>query len=518
MKSTVLLLISLLKQNEQRFDLIFEHMCKVFASSTFVHHYSTEQQRRIASLIYCLLKCRSPEDGSGIITTLMSAIGKRLSDVDDSVKSIVIGIAKNVALIVSPEGHYEWPENDLSELDMLIATPLPPPPEENNEVISGSVVESVVSESLPEVEDTKYVNPEETVDIFVEEIIFESPEDDEDDDDDSFIPYDLTDIQDDSLKSYFYISEALTDLASDNHTTQLHAWKEFHRLCCDSNQKMSQDEVAKVIRSIIEINGMVGNANFWDEWKEVLETLIYRNCQISMQELYRFVRKNGRSNLSVNKCVVILQSIHQACVMLNRGSIEKQQEPPVIHEKMDVQLSGEVLDSSDIRIANTKYRPSFYRKKLQNVGNLEKHPSSNPVEQSRNLFTENSRFVVQLLVSWVLRFPPRDESVISYHLITLSLVFSLPVLTAVFDEESRDICSLLLRYRFHSSIMVRRSVLQFYASIAKYAKYSRSSLAILDKSKVIEWMSSVVEDDPDDMCRSIATAVLHQLGVFILCS
>ena len=459
-----------------------------------------------------------------------------MAEVDDSVKSAVIGIARQIALIVAPEGHYDWPETNLEGLDAMVAGLLKPKSKEKEEKANenASEVEALnepsneksIESAKPEHSesskypnptteiDDRYVDPEEPIDIFAEELLCNTLDEDEnafdEDDEDSFVPYDLTEVQDSSVKSYFFIDEALADLSSDNHSTQLHAWKEFHRLCCDPNQKLSEEETAKIMRLVIEMNGIVGDSSFWDEWRESLQSLIFRNCRVSMEELYRFIRKNGRSNLTIQKCVVILQSVYQACLQLSRGSMQFEEKIPSFEEELKVQVSKED-GFDDIRVANTKYRPSFYRKKLQEQRNegQKRHAIDSQPQQS-NRFTENSQFVIRTLVSWVIRFPPRDESTVSYHFITLSLVFSLPVLAAVFEEESTDLRTLVLRYRYHSSIVVRRSVLQFFFSISKYFVES-SALLALDRSSVVEWLSSVLLNDPDDMCRSIARMILSEM-------
>lgn len=511
----------------------------MFASSTFVHHFSTQRQKRIASLVYCILRFVSLTPDASVVSTLMQAIGNRLGEVDDSVKSAVIGIAQQIALIVSPEGRYDWPETNLGDLDAILDE-LRKEQGEDSKESSNEVeetdeemeqqseqkseqksdekpIESTQNDALNSTNQTqendRYIDPEEQIDIFAEDFLYPPPEEDENafemDDEDSFVPYDLTETQDHSTKSYFFIDEALSDLSSDNHATELHAWKEFHRLCCDPNQKLSEEETAKIMRMVIEMNGMVGDSSFWDEWRESLQSLIFRNCRVSMEQLYRFIRKNGRSNLSIQKCVVILQGVYQACLQLSRGSMQFEEKIPSFEEEMNVQISKED-GFDDIRVANTKYRPSFFRKKLQEQKKEEQKSRQTDSRQQSNQFTENSQFVIRTLVSWIIRFPPRDESTVSYHFITLSLVFSLPVLAAVFDEESTDLRTLVLRYRYHSSIVVRRSVLQFFFSISKYFIES-NSLLILDRNSVVEWLSSVLINDPDDMCRSVARVILSEL-------
>ena len=546
-RSVLALLISLYKRNSSLFNQLFDSFSFTFASSTFVHRFSTQRQKRIASLLYCILRFVSLDPDASVVSTLMQAIGNRLGEVDDSVKSAVIGIAQQIALIVAPEGHYDWPETNLGELDAMLDE-LRKEQEENSKEESSEVeetdgkgeqkVEQQSEQQLEQkseqqsdkepiestqnnasnhtkntLENDRYIDPEEQIDIFAEDLFYPTPEDDENafenDDEDSFVPYDLTEVQDHSTKSYFFIDEALSDLSSDNHATELHAWKEFHRLCCDPKQKLSEEETAKIMRMVIEMNGMVGDSSFWDEWRESFQSLIYRNCRVSMEELYRFIRKNGRSNLSIQKCVVILQGVYQACLQLSRGSMQFEEKIPSFEEEMNVQISKED-GFDDIRVANTKYRPSFFRKKLQEQKKEEQKSRQIDSTKQSNQFTENSQFVIRTLVSWVIRFPPRDESTVSYHFITLSLVFSLPVLAAVFDEESTDLRTLVLRYRYHSSIVVRRSVLQFFFSISKYFIES-NSLLILDRNSVVEWLSSVLLNDPDDMCRSVARLILSEL-------
>lgn len=534
-RSVLSLLVSLYRRNSSLFNQIFDSFSSMFASSTFVHHFSTQRQKRIASLVYCILRFVSLTPDASVVSTLMQAIGNRLGEVDDSVRSAVIGVAQQIALIVSPEGRYDWPETNLGELDAILDE-LRKEQEEDSKESANEVeeadekvehqseqqsdekpTESTQNNALNHTNQTqendRYIDPEEQVDIFAEDFHYPPPEDEENasemDDEDSFVPYDLTEVQDHSTKSYFFIDEALSDLSSDNHATELHAWKEFHRLCCDPNQKLSEEETSKIMRMVIEMNGMVGDSSFWDEWRESLQSLIFRNCRVAMEELYRFIRKNGRSNLSVQKCVVILQGVYQACLQLSRGSMQFEEKIPSFEEEMNVQISKED-GFDDIRVANTKYRPSFFRKKLQEQKKEEQKSRQTGSTQQSNQFTENSQFVIRTLVSWVIRFPPRDESTVSYHFITLSLVFSLPVLAAVFDEESTDLRTLVLRYRYHASIVVRRSVLQFFFSISKYFIES-NSLLILDRNSVVEWLSSVLLNDPDDMCRSVARVILSEL-------
>ena len=56
-----------------------------------------------------------------------------MAEVDDSVKSAVIGIARQIALIVAPEGHYDWPETNLEGLDAMVAELLKPKSKEKEE-------------------------------------------------------------------------------------------------------------------------------------------------------------------------------------------------------------------------------------------------------------------------------------------------------------------------------------------------------------------------------------------------
>ena len=582
LRGVLSLFLSLTRRNSALFAQFFASFASFFASPAFILRFSTRRQQRIAALLYCFLQFQPLDPESSTVSTILQAVGNRLADVDDSVKPAVIGIAKRIATIVSPEGRFEWPETKLEALDELVdgirkemeggkgetlnegeaLNESKQANEKSNEIESlneskqtnekSNEIESLNESQKPdkntvesqkpdqnpieshetkenepsdrllhhkerETEADRYVDPEELIDIFSEENFlnaFNEDENDFNDDEDSFIPYDLTEIQDVSTKTYFFIDEALGDLSSENHATSLHAWNEFHRLCCDLNQKLSEEETAKIMRVVLEMNGIVGHASFWNEWREAFQSLIFRKCRVAMEELYRFIRKNGRSNLTINKCVVILQGVYQACLQLYHGALQFETNDSSFEEQLNVQLSKE--DGFDeLRVANTKYRPSFYRKKLQQQQQQQQKEQqqkshSNNSSTQTNQFTENSQFVIRTLVSWMIRFPPREDSTISYHFLTLSLVFSLPILTAVFDEESADLRTLVLRYRYHSAILVRRSVLQFYYSASRYFD-SSNSLQILDRSSVVEWLSSVLVNDPDDTCRSVARVILSEM-------
>lgn len=186
----------------------------------------------------------------------------------------------------------------------------------------------------------------------------------------------------------------------------------------------------------------------------------------------------------------------------------------------------ETADSEGmIRVAKTKYRSSYYKKHITNAsmgntGKTEISKNSGKTETvSKNQYSAVSRSMTEPLLTWCLRFPPRDESCIACLLITLSVLFTLPVLAAVFDECYRDVCALILRYRFHKSAQIRRGTLQLFVAATQYVHREGSSQTreLEDKDKLMEWMNQIVADDPDDTCRALASSIVYQLTHSLVC-
>ena len=184
------------------------------------------------------------------------------------------------------------------------------------------------------------------------------------------------------------------------------------------------------------------------------------------------------------------------------------------------------MDTADsdgmIRVAKTKYRSSYYKNHIahSSAGKTETGEKSGKTETGmKNQYSAVSRCMTEPLLTWCLRFPPRDESCIACLLITLSVLFTLPVLSAVFDECYRDVCALILRYRFHKSAQIRRGTLQLFVATTQYVHREGSSQTceLEEKGRLMEWMNQIVVDDPDDACRAMASSILYQLTHLLVC-
>ena len=195
-----------------------------------------------------------------------------------------------------------------------------------------------------------------------------------------------------------------------------------------------------------------------------------------------------------------------------------------------IRVSEPIEKDGMIRVAKTKYRPSYYRKQLAQTTTSTTIASKITTEKTekagkagktgKNIYSAVSRVMTEPLLTWCLRFPPRDETCIACLLITLSVLFTLPVLSAVFDECYRDLCAVILRYRFHKSAQIRRGALQLFISTTQYVHREGSSHTreLEEKDALIQWMNQIVRDDPDDSCRSLASSLLYQLTHSPVCS
>ena len=175
-----------------------------------------------------------------------------------------------------------------------------------------------------------------------------------------------------------------------------------------------------------------------------------------------------------------------------------------------------------IRIAKTKYRSSYYKKHISqsSIEKAEKAEKTGKAETVvKNQYSAVSRSITEPLITWCLRFPPRDETCIACLLITLSVLFTFPVLSAVFDECYRDVCALILRYRFHKSAQIRRGTLQLFVATTQYVHREGSiqTSELEEKEKLMEWMNQIVMNDPDDACRALASSILYQLTHLFVC-
>ena len=63
----------------------------------------------------------------------MQAISNRLGEGTEPFRQRIIGMAKEVAILIQPESHYDWPTTDLSELVAICDRK-----EEETETLSGA--------------------------------------------------------------------------------------------------------------------------------------------------------------------------------------------------------------------------------------------------------------------------------------------------------------------------------------------------------------------------------------------
>ena len=146
-----------------------------------------------------------------------------------------------------------------------------------------------------------------------------------------------------------------------------------------------------------------------------------------MEEVFRFIRKNSRTDMTVVKCISLLQAVSLAGTRLATGIVdEKAVEPKQM--PAPVFLTGEGVEENGlIRVAQTRYKPSYYRKKLSGNTAASQSLYSSSQTSPVNLFSSRSRLLTAPLLTWGLRFPPRDEMGIVTLLQTLTTLFSLPV-------------------------------------------------------------------------------------------
>lgn len=497
-----------------------------FASSSFIH-LSSSQQIQLTSIIYCLLSLSHfyniPPHSSDILSLVTQAVGNRLSTENPQVRSIVIGIARIVASYLTPEKQYEWPSVNLTELDTIVTKlkeVMTDKPDSEDTSVDDMPADEIASISTtPPI--SKYLDPDEIINIFIEEenrlLNTHIPEELTDssscsDDEDEFLPYDLTEetVRD---SDYSHLEDAIHNLSCEDHYLRLKVWDSIVSLVRSDECLTDPSATSSILGVLLELNGLVGCEPFWDQWQEVISIIVYRQCDVSMTQVFKFVRENGRNNLMTVKCLALLQAISQAAKMLFVGSMNLQETNPIPQETPISITTYE--DDGMIRVAKTKYRPSYYRKQIQLKAENQKSINAGiPEKKSKNEYSKVSQSMTEPLLTWCLRFPPRDEACIACLLYTLSFLFSLPVLTAVFDSSYRDLAAVILRYRFHKSAQIRRGSLELFLSTTHYEyreNTSQLTAELYEKKRVIEWMNRVINDDPDEMCRDLASRILSQL-------
>lgn len=101
---------------------VLSSLFTALASSSFAQHFASSHQLYLASLSFCcvhsslLFLSFAPPNTNPLLTALMQAISNRLGEGTEPFRQRIIGMAKEVAVLIQPESHYDWPTTDLSEL------------------------------------------------------------------------------------------------------------------------------------------------------------------------------------------------------------------------------------------------------------------------------------------------------------------------------------------------------------------------------------------------------------------
>ena len=518
---------------------IISSIFSALASSSFTQRFASSHQLYLASLAFCcvhssfLFLSFAPPATNPLITTLMQAISNRLGEGTEPFRQRIIGMAREVAVLLQPESHYDWPATNLDELVAMCDMK-----EEKEEapVEEGSEQLPIATPAVEAPKQPALFDMDEEVDVFAEEQAFleraflPETEDssaipattasDDENSDDEFLPYDLTEpVSNAALnKEYHFLQEPLSDFTDEDSAVRLHAWKSLQQLSLERSEAVTEEDVKAVLHVVLAFEEMQGDESFWEEFRELVATLLFLQSEAGMACVLEYVKKNGRSNLTVAKCTALLQAIQAAVRMLACGSLDSKDEPSPAAQP-PVVLTGAVEEGGLLRVANTKYRPSFYRSKLA-AREKALQPTRAP-NTPVNRFTENARFFLRPLVAWALRVPPRQDTSIAFLLATLAEVCSGAVLVAEVDANYCDLCAVMERYRFHRCVAIRRAVLQLFLSLTKYS----GSLGVNARcaefqrpQRVREWMESICYNDTDDICRAFASSILQQLKNCSVCS
>lgn len=524
---SLLLLVRLLHrlhdESSSNFNSLLSSLFTLFGAHSF-SLLSSSLQLQLASLIYCLLTLHPPQSRAhqDLLTT---AVGKRLGSGDAELRQVVIGVAQRVAAVIAPEAKLEWPAVDLRRLDDIVEQCRQ---ETQEETIPASVAtESVVQppSSTQEIRHetvSRYVDPDEVIDVFEAEErnmlgIQERETDSSSDDEEEFLPYDLTETP--SVSSVLHLDEVASSLSSEDYSTRQSAWQSLRELV--RSDPCDVTTVHSVLPVVLALNGIPGCADFWSQWGDVLSLFVAKQTETAMEEVFLFLRKNSRTDMTVVKCISLLQGVSLAGTRLATGMMDDQEAKQTAKpkESAPVLLTGEAVEENGlIRVAQTRYKPSYYRKKLNGNAPTTQSFRSSPQTSPVNLFSSRSRLLTAPLLTWGLRFPPRDEMCIATLLQTLATLFSLPVLAADYEAGSRDVSELVLRYRFQKSAPIRFGAMELFVTTTRFENTSSRSPELREKERVIEWMMRVLSDDPDDRCRSLARTVLSQLRECRVCN
>ena len=359
---------------------IFAALASQFASPSFLSLTSSQQQQLGSLLLGAILLGHLAYDHpatSSTLSTLIQAVGTRLSIEVPAVRTIVIAIAREVSKLITPGKHYDWPMIDITEIEQCveeIRNHLDIEGEKDYDENGQENDENDMEKKKEKKEETGvqamsqsivsiYLNMDETVDIFAEEeerLIQEHlPEeeregegeegkktihhhssslsssfsssknntmgndDDDDDDDDEFIPYDLTEEPTESTHEFYHLEDAVDGLLKEDAYQRISAWKSILQLVKE-DMSWCEDVIAikKIMTTLLELNGLTGVETIWEEWQQVLAILIFNQSESAMTVLFEYLRENGRNNLTTVKCLAILQAVTSAGKMLFAGRME----------------------------------------------------------------------------------------------------------------------------------------------------------------------------------------------------
>lgn len=535
-------LYSLYQHHQETATQLMNEFSRIFNESTFYQGYSTQQQSYIFSVIYASLKLAITftSHSDEYVMKLMRGVSHHLGCKDAKCKGIVIGIAQQLANIVAPESEIHFEGAEVSDLDDMCATILGPTEVEetpSEEVSEGMTLRLESSERLeklekPEKPKNQWMEMDEIVDIFEEETrrllgstVEEeeapsepaSPEESWSEPD--FLPYDLTEPANQEVegKEYFYLVEPIQDLSNQDIYVRMNAWKGFVSLCKNEELQSTEKDIDQVLKVILEMEEMSGDDDFWSEFKIAVSTLIYRSVRTGIQTVFQYAQQNSRDNMTITKCGFLLQSIVDVAHMLVEGRMHLMETDSIQQVPSEIVISPSMEDPDKngmIRIANTKYKSSYYKNKMKEAGQQDSSKHKMKQKETKNQFTENAPIFLDCLLTWIIRFPPRNNTSISYLLIALSSICKLPILHGTFNERFPDIVKVIQRYRFHSDVSLRRNCLELFIATTKYEHrecIDKNCEEFQSKERIQEWMLSIYRNDPDDICRLLAKSILSQL-------
>lgn len=463
------------------------------------------------------------------VTAVMKGIGAHLGTENEVCKGLIVGIGECVAKIVSPTGEYSWPSYDRSEIDSICAVVCGQKEVRTEDTPQAEVEDKMEIQpevKLPSHPSKKWIDMDEEVDIFEEEknrLVFSIAEEGEetvvsdsfDEDENDFLPYDLSEPSNkgNEMKHYHYIVEPLADLSDQDVYVRLNAWKELSSLCQNENTLITENDAKQVLGMIIEMEEIPGDDHFWEEFHYSVSALLYRQVSIGMSIVFQYVQNNSRSNMTITKCSMISQALINAAVMLTKGTM-KLESPEMNTKQPEVfipSITPEPNENGFIRIANTKYKSSYYKNK-QATQKKEENGKQQSKSKSKNQFTKNAGLFLNCVLTWLIRFPPRNELSITYLMNTLTRLLELPILAGTLNDNLSDIAKIFLRYRYHNSSTLRRKCIELFISISKAEHVEcmdRNCQEMLSKENALNWARDVYSNDTDATCRLLAKLIIQ---------